>query len=84
MAKKSAGGLLEAVRAIQPAARTTWFNKLSTERQAELIALRAAFQRGEFSSGANTRSIHAIVVKEFGISINENTFGRWLRETDSE
>lgn len=77
--------LIDAAKALPPAARTTFVDGLAAEAKAELLELKAAFHAGELPSWAHLGRIYReIIVPKFGEICAEDTFARWMRKHDSK
>lgn len=83
---KSRPGLLADVQArivVRRAGYASWFDKLPPDSQAECLAVREAFRRGEIGTKAHVARALIAAAKERGWSISaEKQVSQWLARND--
>lgn len=68
---------------VRRAGYASWFDKLSPESQAECLAVREAFRRGEIGTKAHVARALIAAAKERGWQISaEKQVSQWLTKTD--
>lgn len=85
---KSKPDLLADVQArivVRRAGYASWFDKLSPEAQAECLAVREAFQRGEIGNKTHVARALIAAAKERGWSISaEKQVAQWLTKSGDD
>lgn len=85
MAKPKINGtktsLVDLAKSLKPANRATWFDRADPELQAELLALRKAFQAKQLPAYMTMRRIFNDVIKPLHPDLcSESVFRRWMAE----
>lgn len=77
MAKTKDKTLAELAKELAPPKPKCWVDSLPKDEASELLELRVAYHRGEFSV-SSTAIYRSLVAKRFGDVVSESTFTKWM------